>query len=72
MAGRSPETQLPNEIRLTLREAAQVLFALDIAAERTEGDPTDHEQVLAARLMLTSKLWPELGQLLEENDGSAE
>ena len=72
MARRPPEAQLPSEIRLTLREAAQVLFALDIAAERTERDTTDHEQVLAARLMLTSKLWPELGQLLEEDDGSEE
>jgi hypothetical protein len=69
---RPPEAQLPDEIRLTLREAGQVLFALDVAAERTEPGTDEHRQALAARRLMTAKLWPELGRLLDEDHGEAE
>ena len=45
-------------------DAAEVLFALDLGFEcLAEGRP-DRAQVANARLLLTRRLWPELGDLL--------
>ncbi|HUY23990.1 MAG TPA: hypothetical protein VMV09_01640 [Candidatus Saccharimonadales bacterium] len=53
---------------LSLPEAAQVLFALDLGFEcLAEGSP-DRAQVANARLLLTRRLWPELGDLLGPAD----
>ena len=61
-----PEVQheLPAEIVLSLREAAELLFALDLGFERLPENSAERDQVAAARLLLTGKLWPDLGDLL--------
>jgi hypothetical protein len=43
----------------------KVLFALDVALERVS-EVDEQAQVIAARKLLTRKLWRELGDLLDE------
>jgi hypothetical protein len=62
-----PQHQLPDEIVLTLGETAEVLFALDVAVGNTPAGTAEHIQVSAARPLMTSKLWPELGDLLGDS-----
>lgn len=56
--------RLPERIELDLGEARRVLGALDLAAERTTG--WEHEEIIAVINLVTAKLWPELGDLLDE------
>lgn len=72
MAGRGTEAELPHEITLTLAEAAQVLFALDLAAELSDPRRDEHRLAMSARRLVTSKLWPELGELLDDQDSDGE
>ena len=64
MSDRPPFARLPQDITLTLEEVAVVLFALD-AAEMTAA-PVEDEAIRQAIALVTSKLWPELGDLLGE------
>lgn len=60
-----PIAYLPEEIKLTHDEAATVLFALDVV-DSAAPDPEDAETVRRAVRLLTRKLWPELGDLLDD------
>jgi hypothetical protein len=66
---RPQEVELPETITLSLREAGEILFALDLAAEQVDLGEDGRQQVLRARRMVTAKLWPDLGRLLDEPDG---
>ena len=63
-----PQHDLPEEITFSLTESAQVLFALDVGFEALP-EGAERAQVAAARLLLTKKLWPELGDLLGPDEG---
>ena len=63
-----PQYNLPEEIALSLSEAARVLFALDVGFEALP-EGAERAQVAAARLLITRKLWPELGDLLGPDEG---
>jgi hypothetical protein len=63
-----PFVDLPDEIVLTRDEVAVVLLGLDTLDE-TELDSTARHQVDRAIRLLTTKLWPELGDLLDEEGG---
>ncbi len=62
-----PFVRLPDHIMLTPAEAGRLLEVLDIAAAtaRTE---EERGAVLQAVRMITGKLWPELGDLLDGDD----
>jgi hypothetical protein len=60
--------ELPESITLALSEVALVLGALDRAAERLEPESDDHRAVRVATRLITKKVWPELGDLLDEDD----
>jgi hypothetical protein len=62
-----PLASLPDEITLTRDETAEVLFALDVV-ERSDLEPAGAAQVRRAVRLLTTKLWPDLGDLLDEDD----
>jgi len=62
-----PFAELPDEISLTRDELAVILFALDVV-EETDVDPADAAKVRRAIRLLTAKLWPELGDLLGDDD----
>ena len=59
--------QLPDEITLDLREATYLLGVLDTAAESASGDQL--VGVNRMRRLVIRKLWSELGELLDEDDG---
>ena len=61
-----PFAHLPEEVTLTREELAVVLFALDVV-EETSADPQQAATVARAIRLLTAKLWPELGGLLEDD-----
>jgi len=66
MSGESPFAHLPDEVTLTRDELGAVLFALDVV-EEANVDPEDAAKVRRAIRLLTAKLWPELGDLLGDD-----
>lgn len=62
-----PFVRLPDHVMLTPAEAGRLLEVLDIAAAtaRTEEERT---AVREAVRMITAKLWPALGDLLDGDD----
>lgn len=62
-----PLARLPDEVTLTRGEAAIVLFGLDVV-DRAEVDAEEAIKVTRAVRLLTAKLWPDLGDLLGEDD----
>ena len=66
MPDAGPFARLPDEIVLSLAEASDVLFALDVANAHATGD--EAAGVRQAIRLVTRKLWPELGHLLEDDD----
>jgi hypothetical protein len=61
--------ELPDEIGLDLAEVAIVLAALDRAAELTDPDTDAYRAIRRATRLITRKVWPELGDLLDEEEG---
>lgn len=61
---------LPDEITLRRDEVAILLFALDVV-DNAVSEPEDAEKVRRAVRLLTRKLWPELGDLLDDEGGEA-
>lgn len=66
MSVEPPFAHLPGEINLTRDELAVVLFALDVV-EDAAVEPADLVKVRRAIRLLTAKLWPELGDLLGDD-----
>ena len=60
-----PFAELPADISLTREEVGIVLFALDVL-EQADVDPVGAERVRRAVRLLTAKLWPELGDILDD------
>lgn len=67
MSSDEPYVRLPDRIELTLAEAGELLEVLDVAVAtaRTDGERNAARE---AAEMITVKLWPELGDLLEDDD----
>jgi len=65
----APIAELPDYITLTRDEAATVLSGLDVVVEATDIDTEEAAKVRRAVRLVTTKLWPELGDLLDEDDG---
>lgn len=62
-----PLARLPDEIVLTRGEAAVVLFGLDVVGQ---ADVSADEAVKVTRAvnLLSAKLWPDLGDLLDDDE----
>jgi len=65
----APIAELPDYITLTRDEATTVLSGLDVVVEATDIDTEKAAKVRRAVRLVTTKLWPELGDLLDEDDG---
>jgi hypothetical protein len=67
MSDREPFARLPEQIQLSLDEVTAVLEVLDIAedAARTDAERTAAREAI---LVITSKLWPELGDPLDPDE----
>ncbi|MGI8757379.1 MAG: hypothetical protein ACR2MB_16290 [Acidimicrobiales bacterium] len=62
-----PLARLPDEVTLTRDEAALILFGLDVV-DHADVDAEEAAKVTRAVRVLTAKLWPDLGDLLGEDD----
>lgn len=62
-----PFAELPDQLTLTRDEVAVVLLSLD-SLDEAGLSPDDAAKVRRAIRLLTSKLWPELGELLDDGE----
>lgn len=60
-----PLARLPDAIVLTRDEAAVILFGLDVV-EQADVRTEERAKVTKAVHLLTAKLWPDLGDLLDD------
>ena len=67
-----PFAELPDEVCFTLDEVADVLFAVDVAVEKTGRYTPEREVARRSQRLITSRLWPELGDLLGDDDAEQE
>jgi hypothetical protein len=63
-----PEVDLPDHIELDLEEALTVLGALDRAEVMGEPGSEYHRTIRRATVLLTGKLWPDLGRWLDDEE----
>ena len=63
-----PFARLPDRVVLRRDEVAIILFALDSVEELSGIDTATRQQLATARILLTSKLWRELGDLLGDGE----
>lgn len=56
--------QLPERIELDLDEVRRVLRALDVGAANSVD--SEHREIVSVINLVTAKLWPELGDHLDE------
>jgi hypothetical protein len=63
-----PFTELPDEVCFTLDELADLLFTVDVAVEKTTQGTREHDVARRSQRLITSRLWPELGDLLSDDD----
>jgi hypothetical protein len=59
--------RLPDQVTLSRDEVAVVLFALDVVEDVTVA-LVEATKVRQAVVLLTGKLWPELGGLLDDDN----
>lgn len=64
----APLADLPEEVTFTLDEAALLLFVTDTAVERTPEGSSERTRARRAQRLITSRLWPALGELLGDDD----
>jgi hypothetical protein len=67
-----PFRELPDEVTFTLDEVALLLFVADTAVEATSQGGSEHTRARRAQRLITSRLWPELGDLLRDDDEDGE
>jgi hypothetical protein len=61
-----PYVRLPERIELTLAEAGELLEVLDVAVATARSDDEGRAARVAVE-MLTRRLWPDLGDLFEDD-----
>lgn len=67
-----PLARLPDEVTFTLDEAADLLFVVDLAVEHTPAGTPEHASARRIQRLVTSRLWPDLGDLLDDDDQKGE
>jgi hypothetical protein len=63
-----PLAQLPHEVGLDVDEVREVLFAVDLPVELSAARSSDEARARRAQRLSTTKLWPDLGELLNQDD----
>lgn len=64
-----PIARLPERVCFTLAETGRLLFSIDVAVRLTAPESSGGRLARAAQRVVTRRLWPELGRLLEDDDG---
>lgn len=67
-----PFVELPDEVCFTLDELADLLFTVDVAVEKMVHGSREHRAARRSQRLITSRLWPELGDLLNDEDDEEE
>ncbi len=67
MSSDEPYVRLPHRIDLSLAEAGEMLEVLDVAVATARADG-ERSAARDAAEMITAKLWPELGDLLDDDE----
>lgn len=67
MSNGDAEVLLPESIELSLQEAGDLLQVLDDAEQLALVGSRIYRSLKASIRMLTHKLWPELGRLLDDD-----
>lgn len=60
---------LPDQVCFTLAEAGDVLTTVDLAVARSSGNSRHGRLARRVRMLITERLWPELGALLQDESG---
>jgi len=68
MSNGDAEAHLPDTIELSLAEVRDVLKALDDAEAIAVAGTALHRNARHAIRLITHKLWPDLGHLLDEDE----
>lgn len=63
----SPIAELPDQVTSTRDEVALLPFVADTAVETTAGDSDEHTRARRAQRLITSRLWPELDEILGDD-----
>ena len=66
-----PFVRLPEQVCFSLPETSDILSVVDLAMESTPGGSAQARLVRAAQVLITRRLWPELGELLGRQDEEA-
>ena len=72
MSPEPPIADLPDEVTFTLDEVALLLFVADTAVESTADGSSGHTRARRAQRLITSRLWPELDDLLGDDEQQEE
>lgn len=67
-----PFAELPDDVCFTLEEVADVLFTVDVAVEKTTRGTAERKVARRSQRLIASRLWPELGDLLGDDDAEEE
>lgn len=72
MGRQPPFAELPEELTLSLDDIADLLFVIDMAVEHAKAGSSEHATARRVQRLITSRLWPELGELLDDDDHGGE
>ena len=72
MSPEPPIANLPDEVTFTRDEVALLLFVADTAVESKTDGSSQHTRARLAQRLITSRLWPELGDLLGDDEQEEE
>lgn len=64
-----PIAELPERLCFTLPEVAELLFTADTAVDLAASASAEHRMARAVQRLITARLWPDLGELLDDDDG---
>ncbi len=72
MPPNAPLVRLPPLLTFTLEEVADILYAVDVAVDRSAPTSPDHRAARRVQRLITARLWPDLGILLGDDERNGE
>ena len=63
-----PIVRLPEQVCFSLRETGRILLTVDMAVDATPEQSEDGRRARDVRVLVTQRLWPELGRLLAQDE----
>lgn len=63
-----PIVRLPERVCFTLGETGRILLTIDVAVDAAPEQSEDGRRARDVRVLITERLWPELGRLLARDE----